>query len=259
MNKLKKYNQIVFALMGTIMLGFLIVLGVKLLVDEFRVIDYPDNSLIAETELDSLKQLNLRNQVISLENIRPFDSATGTYLIPVYHKKLTNASPRYDKEFALLDVRSSAGEYYYGYGDYNNILLYNFASGDCQILLDERVSIDNYQIIESNKRLLIVFTGWDKDTNQDGKLNKEDFKQVFVYDHSNQKVNKIENTRYRIDTHQYLKDIDKLTFKATDARNDSIPLDELSEFLLLYSFENNDLTLLIDANTLSHLQNIIDN
>ena len=259
MNKVNQYNQVIFALVGTITLVIFLVAGVVFLVEEFSTRDYDENTLIVEDELDSLKKLNIRNQVISLEGIHLFDTATRTYLIPVYHKKLTNGSSRDDKIFGLLDSNISSDHYYYGYGNYNNIILYNFNSNESKVLLGRRVNIDSYSVFKSKKKSLIVITGWDEDTNGDGKLNEKDFKRLYVYDHSTLILKQVENTSFRILDYDYLKEVDKLIFKVTDVRHDVSMDEEPPEFLVSYSPGTNDLIPLIDMSVLDGLQDIIDN
>ena len=259
MNKIKHYNQVIIALVGTITLVIFLVSGVAFLVDEFSTRGYRDNTLIVEDELDSLKKLNIRNQIISLEGIHPFDTATSTYLIPVYHKKLTHGSSRDDKIFDLLDGEISSDHYYYGYGNYNNIILYNFDSDASKVLLERRVNIDSYSVFKSKKKSLIVITGWDKDTNGDGKLGEKDFKRLYVYDHSTLILKQVENASFRILDYYYLKEVDKLIFKVTDVRHDVSMDEEPPEFLVSYSPGTNVLIPLIDMSVLDGLQDIIDN
>ncbi len=260
MDKIKKYNQILFAILGTTLAIILLYAGIVFLIDEFRVRTYDDNTLIVKEELDSLKELNTRNQIISIEGIHSFDTATKTYLIPVYHKKLTDPTSRDDNILGLLDIKGSAGDfYYYGYGHYNNIILYNFSSSEIRVLLDKRVNIDRYNVFKSKKKSLIVFTGWDEDTNNDRKLNEDDFKQLYVYDHSTLEVKQVQNSKYRIIEYEYLSNVDKLVLKVTEIKENEGDKDERPEFLVLYSFKDNNLKPLVDLSILNQLQDIIDN
>ena len=259
MSRIKKYNQVLFSIIGTIVLALLLVAGVKTLIDLFDVRTYDNNALVVREELDSLKELNIRNQIISIEGIHLFDTASKTYLIPVYHKQLADPSSRDDKVFGLMDMNLSSGYEYYGYGNYNNLILHNFSNSETRVLLDKRMNIDRYNIFKSKRRTLIVFTGWDLDTNNDGKLGEQDFKQVYIYDHSTSEVNQIKNSDYRVLEYEYLKSVDELIFKVTEIKNDSVEQEDQAEFLVSYSFEENNLMPLVDLPTLNKLQEIIDN
>lgn len=260
MNNLQKYNRIVFAIVATLILIWLIIFGIIFLVDEFRTYDYDDNTLIVEKELDSLKRLNLRNQIVSLEGIRAFDSASNTYLIPVNHKRLKDSQSREGNIIDLLDTKSSkAGSYYHGYGNYNNFVLYNFNTLESSVLLDRRVNINEYDIYISKKKSLLVMTGWEEDTNEDGKLREGDLEQLFIYDHSIKEIKQVQNNQFEIINFTYLPEVDKVVLKVTSYESDVKNPDERPEILVTYSSKTNSLEPLVSIEEIERLQNIIDN
>lgn len=258
MNKLQKYNQLLFSIIGTVVLILLLILGIKLLIDLFDRPTYTDNSLIPQEELDSLKKDNLRNQVISLEGVQLFDSISSSYIIPVSHKNLDEPMSR--NQGILGIMKSELDDYsYYGGGNYNNLILYSFSDSSSKILLDERVSINQYTIVKSKNRKLIVLSGWNKDTNNDGKLNSGDFKQYYLYNHKTSQVVNIKNGKYIIHRHEYLRDVEQLIFYVTDLENEIEDIEKRPEYIVSYSFENNSLKPLVDLTTLNKIQQIIDN
>lgn len=259
MERIRKYNQILFSVVGTATLILLLVVGYKLLSELYDEPNYDDDTLIVRDELDSLKELNIRNQIISIEGIHVFDTASNTYVIPVYHKQLEEPTSRNNKVYSMLSVDFSPANGYYGYGNYNNLILYDFSASKTRLLLEKRMNIDRYNIYESRNRKLIVFTGWDMDTNKDGKLGEDDFKQAFVYDHNSALVKQVVNSDYRILDYEYLSHVDQLIFKVSEIKNDSVKNEERPEFLVSYSFEDNVLKPLVDMGTLNDLQEIIDN
>jgi len=259
MNKLNKYNQIVFSALGSILLIVVIFSTITFITDEFfnRRISYPDDSLLVEEELDSLNQLELRSQIISLEGIKTFDTATNTYLIPVFQKNLTEAASNKKEVFALLDTRLSGEPYsYYEFGNYNNILLYNFDKDDSFILLKDRMNINQFETYNST---YIVITGWKVDTNKDGKLNDLDFKSVYIYNHLKSSIKEVKNDYYYILNSYFLKRVDQLVFKATDLRDSTAIWEERPEFLIRYNPSTNIFDPLVDPAIMNQLQEIIDN
>ncbi|GEM_PF-6828786 len=259
MSGINRYNQILISVIGTIILIAVLVTGVNLLIDFLKSDTYVENTLIVREELDSLKELNVRNQIVSLDGIYLFDSASNTYLIPVRHKQLSDPSSRDDQVFELLDAQSISGYQYYAYGNYNNLVLYEFSSSNTRVLLDSRMNIDRYDLFSSKSRKLVVFTGWDEDTNSDGKLSEEDFKIAYVYNHGSGEIKQLNNSSYKILSFEYLENIEQLVFRVTNAQTTSTKREELPEFLVFYSFEDNMLIPIVDQNTLNRLQEIIDN
>ena len=228
------------------------------MIDLFDRPTYTDNSLIPQEELDSLKKDNLRNQVISLEGLQLLDSISGTYVIPVSHKNLDESISR---DQAILGImKSELADYsYYGGGSYNNLILFNFSDSSSRILLDERVSINQYTVLKSKNKKLIVLSGWNKDTNNDGKLNSGDFRQYYLYNHKTSDLVKIKNDKYIIHRHEYLRDLEQLIFYVTDKESEIEDIEKRPDYIVSYSFENNSLTPLIDLATLNKVQQIIDN
>jgi len=259
MNKLTRYNQVLFALLGSLLLIILIFFSIYIIKDEFfnSYSRYSDDTLIVEEKLDSLSLLGLRSQIVSLEGIKLFDSSTNTYLIPVSQKNLVNAESSDKGVLGLADTFIAYGAPYlhYEFGNYNNLILFNFETNRPRILLDERINIDGFQ---THQGRYIIITGWKHDTNQDGRLNELDFRSVHIYDHRQASIKELSNEHYQIFGSFYLDRVDKLIFSATDLRDTTSVPEDRAEFLVKYDPSKNNVVPLIEPGILNRLQGIID-
>ena len=80
MNKLTRYNQILISILGTTAIVILLFAAGAWLVNVLTPRpNYDDKTLIVQDELDSLKTINLRNQIIALEDIHLFDTASNSF------------------------------------------------------------------------------------------------------------------------------------------------------------------------------------
>lgn len=261
MRRLNKYNQIILSLVGTGLLIVLLIMAYQFLEDAFYRSPYipEEKGLVSQQQLDSLKKLNLRSQVISMEKIQLFDSATQTYLLPISHINLDNPESRSSAILGIMDTEIYEDEYYPNAGHYNNLVLYNFSNNKTDVLLNTRVNIDNYAMFKSKNRKLIVFTGWDNDTNGDGNLNRDDFKKAFIYDDNLSSVRQVKNDQFVILSYEYLWRSETVLFKVVEAKSDIKEKYDRPVYYMYYSFEDNTLKPLINKTVLKQLQEIIDN
>lgn len=258
MKRLKIFNQILFSIAGITFLFILILAGIRLY-HEFEENDYKASyqPLIVKDELDSLSELNLRNQVISHSDIYLFDSASKTYLIPIQHRLLKEAMRKDRKVFQ--ELISSSGDFNpYGWGDYNNMVLYSFHDHSVEILLKERLNIDEYQTYDTKNGKILILRGWDEDTNKDGQLGSDDLQKVYLYQHNKNQIRLIENDRFRIIESKYLTVADQLLFLVSDIQSDSITQYGRPSFFVTYSYDENRLIPLLENETQNTLQSIID-
>jgi hypothetical protein len=180
MERIKRYNQILLAILGTV--GILLGLAVFgfLLMDFFNSSWGPsrtDSGIIAGDEIEQLRTDSLRQQVISFDRIRLIDTIQGIFLIPV--------------EFANLEKKESIEkEYYEGRGSfelnksyqkfqqYSNLILHQPSTGLQQELFDKRVSISRYELIERTGQIILLISYVDEDTNKDNRLDSRDLQRL---------------------------------------------------------------------------------
>ena len=257
MEKLKKFNHVLFSILGPLLI-IVIFMALYLIGKElFGGNDYVSDRLIAKEELESLTKQNLRKQIVSLETMVEFDTAEKLYLIPVSQKTLKEPTSRTEIQFAYVE-----NDYYpsnHAFGDWNNFILIDYKTNTYKTLLDHRVNISMYQIFKRKTGRYIVFSGWQEDTNNDGELGGKDFREVYIYNSSTDKLTHIENDKYFILYFIYYPDIDRLVFiSIQEPEIQDLDINAQPKTLLEYSFEKNHLAPIVDTETMNKLQSIID-
>lgn len=196
MDKIKKYNQILLAIAGT--LGLLLLLGAGI-IGLYETWSYSrdydegayDTSILSEEVTDSLvTDHQVRRQIITLSNFNLLDSAASIYILPVRQKNLGEDEGVDDALLGLMN-RSSGG---YGSGknndsrrsyrgiNYNNLILFGPHLSNPMMLFDEKVSIDNYYLFNYKDTDYLLIRAAESDTNKDGVLNGYDIRKLWLYD-----------------------------------------------------------------------------
>jgi len=190
MGKLNRYNQRLLAIIGTLALVglFLIIAGI---VYEF-----------VSSELRSNRQRNLRNNGVVIDQnqvidtsaftftqqisiLQPYqlDSTKPVFIIPIGHKN--QKSKRFSIAQAdgrLISSYTTTSDYYYSNfsGLYNNFVLIDYTREIKMPVFKSKVAITDWAYMKIDSTQLILFKGTNKDLNEDGQLNKEDFQSLFI-------------------------------------------------------------------------------
>ncbi|MDN5215915.1 hypothetical protein QQ020_27810 [Fulvivirgaceae bacterium BMA12] len=262
MDKLVKYNQIIYAILGSLGVLLLLFGGINILMEFFPGNRHggDPNTLVTEEEARALADKDLRKQVISMEGMQDFDTASGIYIIPITHKTLDEFQQRREVDYGLLSMKSGSGKSYYYSRYYNNLVLYDFADRQSYILFNERINIDRFQSIKTANDHLILITGWKEDTNKDGRYDDSDKKALYLYIHSLQELRSIDLQDFKFINFQYLEKADKLVINVIfDINGDGLyDISQDPEILLEYSMEEKVLRKLIEDKQLNKLQHLID-
>ncbi|MBP6235549.1 MAG: hypothetical protein KA536_05395 [Saprospiraceae bacterium] len=193
-DKVRNYNQILFAIAGTIGIVF-ILFAAFLTLEEmswsfFNNNDDKNNGVLAISDTNQLLKDSLRKQIISFDGIQIIDSLSQTYLLQITQANL--ASVESINKFNGRMNTKSIGTYENFQGNiYNNLVVFNSEKGTSNIIFDNRISIKDFIIHESDSKKYIVIPACSVDSNLDRYLNSEDLQELFIYDVSNDKVNKI--------------------------------------------------------------------
>ncbi len=182
MEKLKRYNQIILAIGGTIALAMLLVFGLvagyQIYIDLWgRGDDMADTRMIANDELERLKADSLRRQVISFNQIVLIDTPGLKYLIPVGQATL-------EQDEALLNKHRSFGfsKDSDGSDTNNNLLLYEGKTGEVTKIFSKRLSINSFNVeFEKTANPIIVMDVTEDDSNRDGFMDYRDMEKLYYY------------------------------------------------------------------------------
>ena len=191
MDKLTRYNQKVLAVIGTLTIAILVVIIVAGL-GVFIFTMWEDNSRDDTGIIVTNTQNAGTNPEISqgITFMAPYllDSAQSLFLIPVSQVNLDALEKR--------GLRSGSGSKYYGYdysyeshhGLFNNFVLYNHPENETKKIFGNKMAITEWTFLKINSVQVLFFSGATTDTNNDGKLNSDDYMGFYVYFLSDQKL-----------------------------------------------------------------------
>ncbi len=190
---IKKYNQIILAIGGTILTLTVVVFLVIFLNNFFQSSRKQINrDVISQEETNKLSNDTLRKQIISLKQIHLLDSTSKIYIVPVTQANL-DAAESSNMPLGLINSygRTDQKLFYGRSSNFNNIVLFNSSSNSSKILFADRLGINDFRIISkhNNKYLFIIVSI--ADSNNDTYINSKDLQKLFVYDLKNEKLTNI--------------------------------------------------------------------
>lgn len=266
MEKLKKYNQWLLAIIGSLVTifitGALIVSTVDLLDGIFDDEYEPPASVIIDSEgKDSERTSIKRNQILNYGVPQLLDSALNLYAIPISQNTLEESEGIY----GMLNIAGGSSKriYRYDYYSINNIIVYNSDTDKKNKVFDVKVGIIEYNYLEKNKTNYLIIKAAINDTNKDNRLNSEDFQELFLFNLDLNKIQKIElgeNTSY-VDLY-HLQNMDELIVRyyLDIDKNSTIETNIDPSQLKKISFENGiQVVDFIDDELNTQLQQILDN
>ena len=189
--KIKNYNQKLLAILGTVLLLISIVGLISIIYFAITEINRSyrynnqDVGILSDEKIEELQQENKKQQLISYEIPRLVDTLNLVYIIPVSHKTL-NSAEFIDKDvLGLMNThRSKKIDSRYSkqyFGDFNNLLIYDYKSDNIERLFEDRVNFENIQIEYFMDDIILLFKAATKDTYKDGVINQLDYKILFLY------------------------------------------------------------------------------
>jgi hypothetical protein len=271
MEKLKKYNQKLLAVLGTLAILFLIVglIGIiGILIQEYQRTSYydrQDDGILSEEKIEELQKENKREQVISYETPKLIDTLQQLYIIPVSQKSLQDAEyidtgllNMYSNDLYVekKDVRYSKGYF----GNFNNIIVYNQKTGNTQKLFTERVNFDGIQTTYFEDDIFLLCKVATKDTFKDGVINLLDFKSLYIYSFASKKLLKVGNNELNVIDYKFITNSKELIIRFGIDKNDNGKYEEYREPSILkrYNFQTETLTDIIDTKLHNELQQLLE-
>ncbi len=199
MNKIKIYNQIILAFLGTILLLIAIVGLVYSITLTVYTISENNNTvegIVSDENIEKLQKENKRKQLISYESPQLLDTLNQIYMIPVSHKTLNQVENiKEENTLSSLELYTSSkidkrySKWYYGC--YNNILIYDYNNQTINKLFTDRVTFENIYTRYFDDDILVLLEVSTADSNKDGIINKYDYKSVFIYSLRNNELDEI--------------------------------------------------------------------
>lgn len=270
--KIEKYNQKLLAVLGTVGVIFLtvaLIAFISITIMEHRRYNYDDDietGILSDEKIEKLQKENKREQVISYETPKLVDTLNTVYIIPVSHK---NLNEKEDINGILNALSSSANDFnenldnrYSGgfYGEFNNIIIYNPKEGTNKKLFKKRVNFDDIKTEYFENEILLLIKASEKDTYRDGVINLEDFKSLYIYSFSQNKMEKIGIDGMDIYNYRFINKSKDLVIEFGVDKNKDGRYREYNEPTIIkkYNFESGKLTEIIDPKTNSELQKMLE-
>ncbi len=197
--KLRNYNQKVYAILGTLLvviatisLVFLLYFIADELFRSYRRSNRP-TGILAENKVEQLQQEKKRQQLISYEMPELVDTVGLVYMIPVGQKTLKKPEAIDDGVLEMLDTFGSvdkAGQRYSSsfWGSYNNLLIYDAKTKTTEKLFEGRISFSQIDVEYFDDDIFILFTAASADSNSDGVINQRDLSHLNLYSLSNRRL-----------------------------------------------------------------------
>ncbi|MBL8026382.1 MAG: hypothetical protein JNL74_08215 [Fibrobacteres bacterium] len=244
MTKLQKYNQIIIAVFGTIAIIGGIIGILYILLEVFSSDNTNNSALLTEEKVQTLSKENLIQQYPVFEPPILLDSASSLYLFPISHLLLKDPveakngrSLGFSKDFAppYYDHMSSYSEHYRLNGNFNNFAISHDGITPEKLLFNFKINLSS---AEFNKEIYpkIIFHGSQFDSNKDGVIDYQDFKNLYIYNLNNNSITPITKENSTVIEWQTSNDSDFLIIKyGSDINNDG-EFDSSKEPSLLFKY-----------------------
>ena len=264
--KIKNYNQKLLATLGTILV--LIAIVGLILITYSTITDISssyrfknqNDGILSDEKIEELQKENKRQQVISYEIPRLVDTLNLVYIIPVSHKTL-NSAEFIDEE--ILGLMNTRGNYKIDsryskqyYGDYNNLLIYDFKNDNIEKLFNDRVNFENIQTEYFKDDILILFKASTEDTYKDGVVNQLDYRALYLYSLKDKKLRKIQLKNSDVFQVNFVENRKDLIIKFGLDNNKDGKFDEYKEPSILkkYDFKSGELEDIVSEKINEELQ-----
>jgi len=264
--KIKNYNQKLLAVLGTvaILIGiFALILIAVFTIEEigrnFRN-NNQDDGILSDERIEELQKENKRKQLISYETPRLVDTLNLVYIIPVSHKTLNSAEYIDEEVLGLLDMHGSyKSDKRYSrryYGDFNNLLIYDYKTHRIDKLFTDRINFGDIQTEYFKDDILILFTASTQDTYKDGVINQEDYKTLFIYSMTNKKLREVKLDKAAVSQINFVEKTKNLIIQFGIDHNRDGKFDQHSEPIIIkkYDFKSGKLIDIVSQEINTELQ-----
>lgn len=201
--RIEKYNQKLLAIIGTLILISLVIsifMIIELAIsDFFRQKNY-EEGILSNEKVEKLQKKNKRKQVISYESPQLIDTLNTIYIVPVSYANLEKIEDI--ETLNLLSSKNDDSRYARNYyGRFNNVIIYRPTTNKVKKIFNDRINFNEINIEYFPNDIFLIFKVADADTNNDGVINLQDYKSIYIYSLSEKKLDKIsvENA----DAHSY--------------------------------------------------------
>jgi len=235
MDKLKRYNQKLLAIIGT---TIIVLAAVLLIIGLFAlIVSIIDSNRDGDTGIqirnnpiqNDSDSTFVRTQQITFQDIVSLDTNGFNFLIPVGQVNLENPEK--------LKIRSGSGfefsssKFYYDsyYGLYNNFILFEYPINKKTKIFDQKVAITYWANVKSRDVELVLFKGTGTDSNSDGIINTDDFQSIYAYFISDKKLIEYTFNGKTVVSFEPMNKTDLISVKVGIDKNEDNEFDSYSE------------------------------
>ncbi|WP_121668011.1 hypothetical protein [Mesonia aquimarina] len=264
--KIEKYNQRLLAILGTLIVVFLIVAliaFISITIIENRRFNNNDKGILSDEKIEQLQKENKREQIISYETPILIDTLKSKYIIPVSYRNLKKK----EDINGLLNATSSANyektDNRYSrafYGEFNNVIVYNSINNIKKKLFNKRVNFNDIKTEYFDDDILLLIKASDKDTHKDGVINLDDFKSLYFYSFTQNQSKKIGIENMDVYNYKFLNNSKDLIIEFGVDKNKNGRYENYNEPIIIkkYDFKTGKLINVIDKEMNSELQNTLE-
>lgn len=266
--KVKKYNHKLLAVLGTIVALMALIGLISLLT--FVVSDISSSfgsnnqdGILSDEKIELLQKENKRQQIVSYQIPELVDTVNLIYMIPVSQKTLNNPEGiEDDGVLGLLDMHEgsfSSGKKYRKrtyYGSYNNLLIYDAKKENSNKLFDDRVNFEKIDTKYFDNDVFIVFTAATADSYKDGLINANDLKKLYIYSVAEQKLKDVGLNNADVIAYKFVNESKNLLVQFGIDYNENGKYDSSKEpkTLRLFNYKSGELSEIVSKEIHSQLQ-----
>lgn len=187
MDKLKKYNQKLLAILGTILIaiaGLALIIGVGSFIISLIDFSDPNDSGVriqeTNTNTDDTTEF-IRTQEVTFNSPFQLDTAQAKFIITVGQVNLEKNEKISIKSGGELSYSSSSYRYQTHYGLFNNFVYLNYSKNITKRIFDKQVAITYWAFLKIDTIEVLLFRGTSTDDNADHQLDYNDYQSLFAY------------------------------------------------------------------------------
>lgn len=125
------------------------------------------------------------------------------------------------------------------YGDYNNLLIYDFKNQNVEKLFTQRINFRNIRTEYFKDDILVVIEATTDDTYKDGVVNQLDYKTLFIYSLSGKRLKEVKLENADVSQVNFVENNKDLIIKFGIDHNNDGKFDPYSEPSLIKKYDYN--------------------
>lgn len=270
-DKIKNYNQTLLAVLSTLGCLLLLIIIIIMIMDMIPSNDYTEKptGLIANDEVETLHQENLRKQIISYETPWLIDTLRSTYIVPVSIRTLKKPEEVREEEGVLglitaPSLRFNKGGGYYQHnhfeGKYANLIIYSPKTEKVKSLFDKRLIIGNINTFYFKDDILLIFYIASEDTDKNGVIDLEDLRRLCIYSMNTDKMKIISDGDNQIEKYKFVEDSKDLLigYSLSLYSKDRFDDDNAPSKVMRYNYETEELVNIIPQEIQEEMQKLVE-